>query len=1066
MILVRRTMARLLGDVASISLVTTMVTAAHAHPSVSRGISDIAAPGDGDFHGRRRYQASVAPGEILHGHGWALRPDHARVEVGRAQGPGRTPVCKRVDVSKRTSSSRRVTGQVGKRSHAWTSKSPFSKKRSQASGGRTVGKLHGSKPRAHGVRARRAKVIAWICAAPKVPQVQVAKNLKSRLSRSVSKHGKAKALRSRKLHAPPAAVPARDKLSASGNSARLRGVASSNPPVVAPGPVAPLSPQKNKPIDDGGPLALLSSPPDARRAASLDEAKAATTKAQRFENPFGHAVTIGVRVRDDQGPVGELALTISKQGELSVSASDLVSLLGQRISEQERKRLIGLTSADGRVTLDQVNQGSTKLTFDKVKIELQLTIAAPGESGAVLSVAPPMQEYTESLAKPADLSMYVTLRGAMDYVGRGPETGLRSPLISGQYAVRLGGVVVEGEQQYGSDRIGSPWTRLGTRAVVDLAKQNVRIVVGDTQSQPAGFQQAANVLGVSLGRQYRLFDPSRNIFPTSLDSFILTQASDVEILVNGATVRRVMLAPGRYNLEDFPFVRGSNDVQVRAVDMLGRPEIARFNRYFDLDLLRPGLSEFNATAGFVSMPGLSAPVYDFDRPVASGFYRRGITNQFTLGLNVQADKNARQIGAQAVIATTLGEFGLTGAVSQADRRGLGSAFRADFQRVNPSAKPGDFNSLNVAAEFHTQTFATPGGFYVPADLLRFRLSSNASVRSGNNSLVSFNVGIADYRNARLSVDAGARYNFSLNDAATLGIGVGYRRGGFGRSGFTALVNVSSRLGPRGFLSSSLDTRERTASLAYTEAAPQVIGARATHLVADWNDRTGSLSGNVDFITNRADFGLAQVVDYDISGDRLRRSRTSVRAATAIAFADGAFAVGRPVRDAFAIVKRDKSLRDTEVRVDPQPEGVRATTGALGDALVSDIGAYTNRTVTIEAPDVPAGYDLGASAFRLKSPHKAGYRLDVGSGNSVSAVGILRDQMGQPLRLQVGSIRSLDDEGQPAREIFTNSQGRLVVGSLHAGRWLLTVGEDEPLAYELVVPEGQEGLFNFVALDPK
>ena len=490
-------------------------------------------------------------------------------------------------------------------------------------------------------------------------------------------------LSSRKLRRPAIAGTTGNVLQTSRDPATLTRRSNATLRPVRPSSAVPLQPLEKKAANDHE-LLMPSLEPVFKRAAP----SATVSKLQHSENPFGHAVTIAVSVRDNQATLGEISLTISEFGDLSVPLAELLSLLGNRITHQERERLISLALANGQVSLEKVNWGATKLTFDKRNIELQLAITEPGEDGTVISVSPPIQGGTENLARPAELSMYITLRSAMDYVRHGSEAELRSPLIGSQYAVRFGGVVVEGEQQYNSNSIGSPWSRLGTRAVVDLLRRNVRIVAGDTQSHSVGFQQAANVVGVSLGRQYRLFDPSRNIFPTSLDSFVLAQASDVEILVNGATVRRVLLAPGRYNLEDFPFVRGSNDVQVRAVDMLGRPEIARFNRYFDLDLLRPGLSEFNATAGFISTPGPSAPVYDFARPIVAGFYRRGLTNQLTAGLNVQADKNARQIGAQAVLATSLGEFGFTGAISQERQRGVGSAIRVDFQRVNPSAKQG------------------------------------------------------------------------------------------------------------------------------------------------------------------------------------------------------------------------------------------------------------------------------------------------------------------------------------------------------------------------------------------
>lgn len=801
-------------------------------------------------------------------------------------------------------------------------------------------------------------------------------------------------------------------------------------------------------------------------AAAASPAHSVTPPTQNGMARVNQTVTINVPVKEHGVTIGEISLTISGRKELSVPAAELVALLGPRISSSERSRMLSVANKAGHVQLEYVNQGPTKLTFDDQTMELLLAMADAIEKPAALSVAPLSRQIGEPQQASDDPSFYVTLRGAVDYLRQGSQGRLVPPAVGAQFALRAGGIVLEDEHQYLPGRAAPPLLRIGSRAVIDFAKQDIRVVVGDTQNQRSGFQQTINILGVNVGRFYRIFDPSRNIFPSTLDSFVVNRASNIEVVVNGTIVKRIALNPGRYNLEDFPFVRGNNDVQIRSVDMVGRTELARFSRYFDLDLLRPGLAEFGVTSGFISTPGITGPVYDFRRPFSSGFIRKGITSQLTLGLNYQMDKRARQIGTQAVLATPIGLVGLTGAVSQTQHLGVGGAFRVDLQRVNPFAHSGEFNTISATAEYRTRNFTIPNGYLSGPDLLTWRLTSNASVRISKSSQLSVTLGAAQFRDAPLALDLGGRYNFSLTNSATLGVGVSYRSGGLGRSGLSALASFSARLGGRGFVSSSIDTRERTGSISYSEASPQIVGATATRFVAAWNDDIGSVSGNLDLITNRADIGLAQVLDFDVKSGSFRRSLTSIRGATSIAFAGGALAFGRPIRDAFAIVTRHETLKQTKINIDPQFEGVRARTDIFGNALVSDIGSYNDRTIVIDAPDAPSGYDLGSGTFKIRAPYKAGYRIQLGTDYSTSAVGVLRDRLGQPLSLAIGSVKSLDEPDLPSREVFTNSTGRLVVGSLRPGRWLLTFGDDDVLEYELVIPLGQADVFNFNMLDPK
>ncbi len=62
-------------------------------------------------------------------------------------------------------------------------------------------------------------------------------------------------------------------------------------------------------------------------------------------------------------------------------------------------------------------------------------------------------------------------------------------------------------------------------------------------------------------------------------------------------MRRLQLAPGNYNLRDFPFAQGGNDIRLNVLDDTGRSEVLRFNIFLDQTQLAKDLDEFGLYVG-------------------------------------------------------------------------------------------------------------------------------------------------------------------------------------------------------------------------------------------------------------------------------------------------------------------------------------------------------------------------------------------------------------------------------------------------------------------------------------
>jgi outer membrane usher protein len=78
--------------------------------------------------------------------------------------------------------------------------------------------------------------------------------------------------------------------------------------------------------------------------------------------------------------------------------------------------------------------------------------------------------------------------------------------------------------------------------------------------------------------------------------------------------------------------------------------------------------------------GLHGPHYT-DKFAFTGFYRRGISDFLTLGVNAQADKRTQMGGVEAVVATPFGTFAGNFSLSNIKGSHTGHAATLTFQRL-------------------------------------------------------------------------------------------------------------------------------------------------------------------------------------------------------------------------------------------------------------------------------------------------------------------------------------------------------------------------------------------------
>src|SRR5690606_6936223 len=160
----------------------------------------------------------------------------------------------------------------------------------------------------------------------------------------------------------------------------------------------------------------------------------------------------------------------------------------------------------------------------------------------------------------------------------------------------------------------------------------------------------------------------------------LERPSTVETFINGRSVQQTRLNPGTYDIRDFPFAQGANDVRLVIRDDIGRENVINFSLNFDRSLLARGLTEFGVFGGLESNPAADG-IDDSATLGASGFYPRGLSDELTAGGNFRVNENGGVLGAEMVWASPIGTVGGDVAASSINGIGEGYAVNASFERT-------------------------------------------------------------------------------------------------------------------------------------------------------------------------------------------------------------------------------------------------------------------------------------------------------------------------------------------------------------------------------------------------
>jgi outer membrane usher protein len=779
-------------------------------------------------------------------------------------------------------------------------------------------------------------------------------------------------------------------------------------------------------------------------------------------NPTGRTIVLTVPAKDGATYLGDIPLTIAADDTLSFPSERALQLLEQILDPDVAKALRESLGTKGEIGPADLAPSGVVVVYDPQTLELRFQVPVERRASRSVAVSPMDRARFGEIFQPQDFSAYLNIRGSLDYVEDGFETGFAEPVMLLDGAARIGPVVAESDAIWIPGTRGTDFQRLGSRLVYDDTKRLIRFTAGDLETTSRGFQTSPDIAGISLFRSYSVLNPQQIIRPRGDRQVRLDRPSTVEVIVNGQQVRRLQLAPGNYDLRDFPFTQGSNDIRLNVLDDAGRTEVLRFNIFLDQTQLAKGLSEFGLYAGVKAPLGVRGPDYS-DEWIASGFYRRGINDYLTLGANFQADEQTQMAGVEGVVATGIGTFGFNAAFSHTDGIGDGHALQATFQRQIQRGN-GQSDTFNLFAETRSRKFA-PVTFFLPDNPYEFEVGGGYQHSFNSDFYAGVDARFSKGRDNRPDVHSyRLTTGWRLNEVATLTTEGRYEKDSRGDE-FSAFLSLTIRLGRYSSARMDYDTRVHRARASFQTLQGSGVGSYNLSADVERSEFGSGLNFNGNYFSNRAELGLSHFGTFAGDFGQSLNQRTSFRLGTSLAIAGDQFSIGRPIYDSFAVVKPHKRLKGADVIVEPTSFGYTANTGTLGTATMPSLSSYAERTVTVDVANAPAGTDIGQGSFRVFPPYRSGFLLEVGSDYGVTALGTMIDADGQPVALVSGTATELAHPERPPVTLFTNRQGRFGATGLAPGQWKLEMLDEKKSVYLIDIPETADGIIRLGQIAP-
>ena len=771
-------------------------------------------------------------------------------------------------------------------------------------------------------------------------------------------------------------------------------------------------------------------------------------------NPSSRTIELNVSVQLNKSPIGQVSLKVDKDDALFLQWNELEPYLREILLEEKESELFKVLKGN-TLAVSSLRELGFSVEFDMS--DFSLDVVVPVELTRPQKLSAQKRRKKLKAIEPANTSGFINA-----YASYVHQDDKEQQQVQEQYALRSEivaswqGWVLENEFEYNkiSQPASSNFKRQGTRLIHDLPSLGMRLSLGDNFSSGGYFQNSSRLLGFSIAHDFSLLS-DRPIRPTASRSFTLQSPSSVEVYVDERIIQRLNLVAGIYSLDDIPLSEGSNNISLKITDIAGVVRYVNFDVATGLDLFAQGQLEYEIHLGVPAEAGDKLE-YEPDSPFLSAYLDYGLTPSWTAGVTAQGDKYAQQIGFKQIYAAQIGQLAFEGAFSFAEHQGY--AYRTVYSSYNISNLGSE---LTLGYEYSSKDFTALGFRSQDTFNNRYRehyAQASYSYYVNDRTLASFFTNISrDHQSVQFDKSLGVNFSGDLvNSQWRYTAGAqwdelkGEREWGINLS-FTYKFNNQHRV------KLSHQSRRDKTRLEFTQDSNQrFVGALNFRAGLESNELNKTIFDlNMQYNANRFAANLEHASFYKDLNARSAYHQSRVSLSSSIAFADDAWAFGKPIYDSFALVNAHKSLENKVITLGRVENDYRADNRDFKTILLNDLSSYDNINIPVDIDDLAPGYDMGSGMLSFYPKYKTGHKAIIGTAANISVIATLRNRDESPLALVVGKAICPNKVTNKEYTFFTNKRGRFAITGLAPCQYKVSLQNKDSTTFLIEVRDAEQ-----------
>lgn len=695
----------------------------------------------------------------------------------------------------------------------------------------------------------------------------------------------------------------------------------------------------------------------------------------------------------NQQATGLLLPFVSRNGRLFAPTDTLVQL-NFSLPDATPGQLIALDELPGVQTRYDAALQQVSITAPLSQLDLETTVITPDRGEVPPATNSPglvlnYDLYANHGNRSSNATAYAELRAF----------GGHSGVFSTTAVTRAFRSDTSGRWQGDSVRLDTSWEWSFPQSMLSLS-------LGDTTTGNLGWSRAVRVGGIRIGRDFGL-QPYR--VTTPLPAFLgeVAVPSELELYVNGIKQYSGEVPVGSFQLVSQPNINGAGNAELVITDAFGAVRTLSFPFYTSQNLLADGLSDWSVTAGLVREDyGLHSFCYG-DSAVASGEWRYGVSDAFTIEAHGEGGADLRNAGAGAV--WSLGQAGIVSASY------AGSSWR-DYSGSQTALAYSWNNSrfnLSLSTQRTHDDYRDIASSYGQAPA---RASDQALVGWNSGQLGSFSTSYLrlQYPESEASRYVSAYWNRSFGRDWAINFSVNQNLDD--SDDRSLYLGISVNLGERRALNTSLERNagRDSANVDISQSVPTAGGlswrVRASHV--DGGDSSGLAEAGWLGDHGRVNAGVA-----GSAGDWYGYAAAN----GGLVLMSGDVFASRTINDGFAVVSTG-NIAGVPVKLENRLIGTTNNNGLL---LVTPLNAWQRNRLAIDPMDLPANMRLGQVEMFAVPSDRAGTEVQFDVQPVRAAVVVLHDTQGVPVA--AGSSAAL--LGNRAAATFVGYDGEVYLDAL-------------------------------------